>query len=111
VFVNTVLGEICALQGNAPEWQRLYDRREDYRIATVPKGGLLLTAGVDSQKDRVEVEVVGWGRGKESWSVDYEVLDGQTAEAAVWQKLRLLLDTYFPTASGASLPIVKVVID
>jgi phage terminase large subunit GpA-like protein len=74
VFINTVLGETWALQGDAPEWQRLYDRREDYRIGTVPKGGLFLTAGVDVQKDRIEVEVVGWGRGKESWSVDYQVL-------------------------------------
>jgi phage terminase large subunit GpA-like protein len=39
------------------------------------------------------------------------VLDGQTAEAAVWHKLRTLLDSYFPTASGASLPIVKFAID
>jgi len=87
VFINTVLGETWALQGDAPEWQRLYDRREDYRIGTVPKGVLFLTAGVDVQKDRIEVEVVGWGRGKESWSVDYQVLEGQTAEAAVWMKL------------------------
>ena len=56
VFVNTVLGETWALQGDAPEWQRLYDRREDYRIGTVPKGGLFQTAGVDIQKDRIERE-------------------------------------------------------
>src|SRR5664279_1184486 len=49
VFVNTVLGETWALQGEAPEWQRLYDRREGYRIGVVPNGGLFLTAGVDVQ--------------------------------------------------------------
>ena len=96
VFVNTVLGETWALQGEAPEWQRLYDRREDYRIGTVPKGGLFLTAGVDIQKDRIELEVVAWGRGKESWSVDYQVLEGQTAEGAVWQKLTAVLNTLLP---------------
>jgi len=77
VFINTVLGETWAEQGEAPEWQRLYDHREDYRIGTVPKAGLFLTAGVDIQKDRIEVEVVAWGRGKESWSVDYQVLEGK----------------------------------
>jgi phage terminase large subunit GpA-like protein len=76
VFANTVLGETWAQQGDAPEWQRLYDRREDYPIGTVPPGGLLLTAGVDIQKDRIEVEVVAWGRGKESWSVDYSSARG-----------------------------------
>jgi len=65
VFINTVLGETWALRGEAPDWQRLYDRREDYQIGMVPKGGLFLTAGIDVQKDRIEVEVVAWGRGKE----------------------------------------------
>jgi phage terminase large subunit GpA-like protein len=111
VFVNTVLGETWALQGEAPEWQRLYDRREDYRIGTVPKGGLFLTAGVDIQKDRIELEVVAWGRGKESWSVDYQVLEGQTAEGAVWNKLTAVLNSYYLTASGAALPIVRFAID
>jgi phage terminase large subunit GpA-like protein len=111
VFVNTVLGETWALQGEAPEWQRLYDRREDYRIGTVPKGGLFLTAGVDIQKDRIELEIVAWGRGKESWSVDYPVLEGQTAEGAVWLKLTNLLNTYFPCECGATMPIAKFAID
>ena len=111
VFINTVLGETWALQGEAPEWQRLYDRREEYRIGTVPHGGLFLTAGVDIQKDRIEMEIVAWGRGKESWSVDYQVLEGQTAEGAVWQKLTAVLNTYYPTESGATLPVVKFAID
>ena len=111
VFVNTVLGQTWALQGEAPEWQRLYDRREDYPIGTVPRGGLFLTAGVDIQKDRIEVEVVAWGRGKESWSVTYEVLEGQTAEGAVWQKLTRLLETHYPTEDGAALPVVMFAID
>jgi phage terminase large subunit GpA-like protein len=111
VFVNTVLGETWALQGEAPEWQRLYDRREDYRIGVVPRGGLFLTAGVDIQKDRIELEVVAWGRGKESWSVDYQVLEGQTAEAAVWHKLTTVLGSYYPTEGGAALPIGRFAID
>ena len=111
VFVNTVLGETWALRGDAPDWQRLYDRREDYRIGVVPAGGLFLTAGIDVQKDRIEVEVVAWGRGKESWSVDYQVLEGQTSQLAVWQKLTALLDTHYPTQSGASLPVSKFAVD
>ncbi|HWR51682.1 MAG TPA: phage terminase large subunit family protein [Bryobacteraceae bacterium] len=111
VFINTVLGQTWRIQGDAPEWQRLYDRREEYGIATIPKGGLFLTAGVDVQKDRIEVEVVAWGRGKESWSVDYQVLEGRTAEAAVWQKLTALLDTQYTMDAGGRLPITKLAID
>ena len=87
VFVNTVLGETWTLLGEAPDWQRLYDRREEYKIGMVPRGGLFLTAGVDVQKDRIEVEVVAWGRGKESWSVDYRVFEGDTRAPQVWEKL------------------------
>ena len=49
--------------------------------------------------------------GRESWSVDYQVLEGRTAEPAVWQKLTALLETHYPTESGASLPITKFAID
>jgi phage terminase large subunit GpA-like protein len=65
VFVNTVLGQTWNLQGGeAPAWEPLLKRRENYAIGTVPAGALFLTAGVDVQKDRLVYEVVGWGRGK-----------------------------------------------
>jgi phage terminase large subunit GpA-like protein len=53
VYVNTIEARTWTESGEAPEWQRLYDRREDYRIGEVPEGGLFLTAGVDVQKDRL----------------------------------------------------------
>jgi phage terminase large subunit GpA-like protein len=111
VFVNTVLGETWVEQGEAPDWRRLYDRREDYRIGVVPAGGLFLTAGADVQKDRIEVEIVAWGRGKESWSVDYRVLEGDTSRQPVWGELTKLASETFRTHSGVDLPIVKLAID
>jgi phage terminase large subunit GpA-like protein len=111
VFVNTVLGETWVEQGEAPDWHRLYDRREDYRIGVVPAGGLFLTAAADVQKDRIEVEIVAWGRGKESWSVDYRVLEGDTSRRQVWESLTKLTGETFRTATGVDLPIVKLAID
>jgi phage terminase large subunit GpA-like protein len=111
VFVNTVLGETWTLLGEAPEWQKLYDRREDYKVGLVPRGGLFLTAGADVQKDRIEVEVAAWGRGKESWSVDYRVFEGDTSRAAVWEKLTGLLNESFTTESGLELPIMQLAVD
>jgi phage terminase large subunit GpA-like protein len=111
VFVNTVLGETWTLLGEAPEWQKLYDRRESYKVGTVPPGGLFLTAGADVQKDRIEVEITAWGRGKESWSVDYRVLEGDTSRPQVWEKLTALLSEAFPTASGLELPILQLAVD
>ena len=110
-FVNTVLGLPFEEEAEAPEWQRLYERREDYRVGVVPEFSLFLTAGVDVQKDRIEVEVVAWGRGKESWSVDYRVIEGDTARAEVWVKLDAILARDWPHASGQTLPIRVMCVD
>jgi phage terminase large subunit GpA-like protein len=110
-FVNLVLGESWQERGDAPDWQPLYDRREDYLIGAVPQGGLFLTAGADVHPNRLEVEVVAWGRGKESWSVDYRVFMGDTARAEVWRQLDALLEEEFPHASGMRLPIRVLCVD
>jgi phage terminase large subunit GpA-like protein len=112
-FVNTWLGETWKEKGEAPDWQRLYNRRETYTVGTVPRGGLFLTAGVDVQKDRVEWGVVAWGRGKRSWWVDYGVELGDTSsvENAVWQKLDALLARRFRSESGVELPIAMLAVD
>lgn len=113
VFVNTVLAEVWKSTGEAPAWEALQKRREDYAIATVPAGALFLSAGVDVQKNRIIYEVVGWGRGKRSWSVDYGELHGDTADldGVPWAQLEEMLARSFPHASGAPLPIVRMAID
>jgi phage terminase large subunit GpA-like protein len=112
-FYNTSLAELVKGQGEAPEWQKLYDAREKYKEHTVPYGALFLTAGVDVQKDRIECEVIGWGRGFESWSVAYFVLDGDTStkESDAWVKLSEVLNSEFAHESGVFLPIRMMAVD
>lgn len=110
-FQNTILGETYEEETDAPEWQRIYETREDYPIGSVPMGGLFLTAGVDIQKDRIECEIVAWGRQKQSWSVDYQVLMGDTAKPEVWRKLEDVLMKDYPHASGITLPIRVMCVD
>lgn len=110
-WTNTKLAETWQERGEAPEWERLFDRREGYAIGRVPRGGLVLTAGVDVQKDRLEVEVVAWGRGLESWSVDYRVLWGDTAGPDVWRDLDALLLEPFECEAGGALTIDRMAID
>ena len=110
-FVNTVLGECWVEKGQAPAWERLYNRRETYEIGVVPKGVAVLTAGVDVQADRLEVEVVGWGAGFESWSIDYQVFAGRPESPAVWDQLKQLLEAGYPTADGVRVPIAKCAVD
>jgi DNA modification methylase len=63
------------------------------------------------QKDRIEVEVVAWGRSKESWSVDYRVIEGDTARPDVWEKLDGILARDWPHTSGQTLPIQVMCVD
>lgn len=111
VFVNTILGETWREKGEAPEWQRLYHRREEYRIGTVPAGGVFLTAGCDVQKDRLEVEVVAWAERMESWSIDYVVIPGDPASDVPWRALEELLNRPYPTETGGAIAIAKLAVD
>jgi len=111
VFFNTVLGESYAESGETPDDRRLYERREDYPIGKVPRGAGALTAGADVQRDRIEVEVVGWGPQGESWSVDYRVLYGDTSQPEVWEKLAALVDEEFPCETGGTLQLLRLAVD
>ena len=93
---NTILGETWVESGEAPDWQRLYDRRERWPAGTVPAGGLFLTAGADIQKDRIEVDVWAWGRGLESWLIDHIVIEGGPERAEPWAALDRLLSQVWP---------------
>ena len=88
----------------------LLGRREEYG-AQVPMGGLYLTAGVDQQIDRLEVEIVAWGHGEESWSVDYRVLWGDPLGDDVWHELEDVLAEPFRHESGMLMPISAACVD
>jgi phage terminase large subunit GpA-like protein len=109
--VNTTLGETWHERGEAPDYQRLYQRRESYEIATVPAGVLIITAGVDVQRDRLVFEVVGWGEDRQSWSIDAGVLPGNTAGEEVWAKLDELLGRSWPGADGLAHQIHMLAVD
>lgn len=112
VFINTVLGETWKEKGEAPEWERIYERRELYPFNLVPVGALFLTAGVDVQKDRFEVEIVGWGRDKQSWSIDYRVIYCETSDIRSYAKLDEILDTVFPVeGSKTGLEVKMLAVD
>lgn len=112
-FTNQVWGEVWQERGDAPDWEPLMRRREPYRIGTVPRGALFLTAGVDVQKDRVVVEIVGWGRGKTSWSVDYVILPGDTADLdkGPWAALDALLARAYVHDGGTEMAIRLLAVD
>jgi phage terminase large subunit GpA-like protein len=113
--VNTVLGQTWKESGEAPEWERLFQRRELYAAGVVPAGVKFLTMGVDVQKDRLIYEVVGWGLNRESWSIDIGVLMGDTAKEATWLQLDDFLERVFPREGAPpdapGLKILRLCVD
>ncbi|MEO5333983.1 MAG: phage terminase large subunit family protein, partial [Magnetococcus sp. YQC-5] len=95
VWTNTKLGQSWEESSEKLDGEGLMARREIFGDL-LPAGVILLTAGVDGQDDRLEVEVVGWGRDEESWSVGYFILYGDPAGPAVWAALDELLLRPFP---------------
>jgi phage terminase large subunit GpA-like protein len=67
--------------------------------------------GADVQKDRIEVSIWAFGRGKESWLVEHRVIMGDTARADVWTGLASLLGESWTHASGALVPLARLALD
>lgn len=109
-FVNVSLAETWEEQGDQIDSGDLMSRAVAFP-APVPQGAAILTAGIDMQQDRLEVEVVGWGLGEESWSVDYRVLWGDPMQGDVWSDLDDMLGETFLHQSGAQLPISAAAMD
>ncbi len=112
-FVNTKLGDVYETKGDAPDWQQLYNKRESYKLNVANNEVLFITAGVDIQKDRIEVEIVGWGKGKQSWSIDYRVLNGNTDTASneVWNDLAKIINETWEREDGAILNLRMMAVD
>lgn len=108
-WVNTSLGESWEEKSDT-DASLVMKRREQY-MAQVPDEVLLLTCGVDVQDDRLELEVVGWSHGKESWGIEYQVFIGDTSQDPVWKQLDQYLQKEFTYADGTGIHITSTCID
>lgn len=87
------------------------DRAEAYALRSAPLAVLAATAGVDTQDDRLEVHIVGWGRALQAWTLDYVVIPGDPADDATWVKLVDLLNRPMEHAGGGLLRVDAAAID
>jgi len=111
VWVNTVLGEPWEEQGESVEGTGLLKRGENYTPQTLPPGIVLLTAGIDVQVNRVEIQVVGWGVHEESWAIAYAIVYGDPEQATLWDEVDELLLDSFANERGQELRIRACCID
>lgn len=112
-FTNSSMGLPYEFKSDAPDVDALKERGLDYPEKTVPRGGLILTAGVDFQHDRIAVVIRAWGRGEESWLVWWGELHGNVIDKndVVWGELEKVLFAAYPHATGAQMRITGMTLD
>ena len=111
-FVNNVLAETWEVKGEKINDHELAERAEEYAADPLPEGAVLLTAGTDVQPDRLETEIVAWGSGEETWSVDYVVTYGNPDLDDVWLLHDAsVLSRVFTRADGVQLRVARCCVD
>lgn len=110
VFVNTVLGEPWETEQKGVDEKTLAARQEVYPYE-VPPGVKVITAAVDTQDDRFEVEIMGWGAGKESWRIEYHKIYGNLDTPDPWKRLDEFLTRSWIGEGGREFRIIGACID
>ena len=110
-FINTSLGETWEEQGEEIEAEGLMEKCENYNHESIPKDVLVLSAGIDTQNDRVEITVIGYGENMEAWVVEHRIIWGNPATKEIWMELDEYLKLSFDRKDGARLPISIACID
>jgi len=113
VFINTVLGEVweeTAYVEDSVDEDSLESRAEVYE-AEIPEGVLLLTAAVDVQDNRFEVEIRGWTRNYESWGIYKTEIYGELITDEPWNQLEAYLEQPLHFEDGTELNVAGIAID
>ena len=110
-FINTSLGQSWEEQGQTLEYENLLERRLNYDHTTIPEDVLAITCAADLQKDRIEIQTVGWGKNYEAWVIDYKILWGDPNALNVWNEFDAYLKKRFKTETGRIIPISCTCVD
>ncbi|MNS17177.1 Phage terminase large subunit [compost metagenome] len=112
-FMNDVAGLAYRTTGEAVDWEVLRDRGSEshYSRGQIPAGGLIITIGVDCQGDRVEWQVIAWGRDRRRWIVDAGVFPGHIGDLKARRSLDALLEQSWPNVFGRKIAADMLAID
>lgn len=95
------------------DWQELKSRAENYQLGSVPDGFPVVVAGIDTQKNRLEMQVVAYGKGMKTAVIDYIQFFGDTYDRnnKVWRDCKEFLITKRYKYKGITVPITLIAID
>lgn len=110
VFVNTILAQPWEEKGERADDIDLLARREDYGDV-LPADVICVTAAVDVQIDRLEIQIVGWDQHRRAYGMGRTVLHGDPNGTIIWDELDSLLESPIPHKLCEKMPIYAMVID
>lgn len=113
VFLNDTVGEAYQAQSEAPPWEELKKRADQSAFVRgrVSLGFVVLTLGLDCQKDRVEWQLVGWGRDRRRCVIEVGIVAGHVSDDETRNQLDDLMRSTWPNVAGQRLGIDKAAID
>jgi len=111
-FTNTGLAELWKPIGReSQDSAGLIARRENYGPEDLPDDVRAITGFADVQGDRLEVQLVGWGKDEEAWCFLYEIIHQDPSQPQAWKELDQLLLRTFKTTGGRLLRVGAFGID
>ena len=110
VVYNTLFGELWEDRGGLEDEDTYMARRDQYN-AELPEGVLVLTCGVDTQDDRLEYEVVGYGLHGETWGIKRGQIMGRPDDPVTWAVLDDIIDHVYRFENGKGLKISMTLVD
>ncbi len=114
-FINDELAETWEEKSEQQDWEVLRGRKESWRSGEIHEDIVMLTAGADVQENRIEVEVIGWGKRFEHWSVEYHVFTADHTTNSLndrcWEELAMLMTKQWMHPTGEVLYLSGICID
>lgn len=106
-FINTVLGQDYEDQnGEKLDFEVLKDRREKYE-SPVPDGAVYLTGGIDSQRNRYECYVWGWGPNDEKWLIDKTICMGDYDKEETLKMVDDAINKTYKCKNGSEMAVSR----
>lgn len=103
-FINSWLGEPWEDTKNKMDSDIIFERQSEYTEGIVPNEAMVLTGGVDVQKDHFYFTIRAWGPYMTSWNVLHGKVD-------TWEEVSYIMNQSFSSLNGNSFIVNLALID
>ena len=112
-FVNDVKGEPFFERAEKPDDHKIWEKAEQWDAGYISDKVIFLTLTADIQKDRIEAGLMGWGRNRQSYMIDYWTFHGETRliESKCWKELYSKIISEYKRSDDVSMRVQIAFID